>query len=178
MNPARRALLATLILGVLASGPFAPRCRAAEGLPPAQSSADSFAVAAPPGTAVLEEGPDRVRGLPFFAPNAIPALWGRYVLGNTDVVIWYTREILVFGKDWSPDPAWIAGKAYQALKTPGAGEGLDLALRMSGWTLIFELPSSDPASRRFVAAFVDRFGFFLSNARSEADLSFPATVAY
>ncbi len=178
MKPSRRASLAVLLLGVMAAGPFAPVSGAAEAPGPAAAAAAAFAVAAPPGTAVLVEGPDRIRGLPFFAPNAIPALRGRYLLGSLPVLVWYTREILVFGKDWSPDPAWLAGKAYQALKTSSAGEGFDLALRMQGWTLILKLPSADPVSRRFVAAFVDRFAFFQANAPSETELSFPATVSY
>jgi len=55
---------------------------------------------------------------------------------------------------------------------------LDLALRYANWSLIFDLPSADPPLRRFVAAFIDRFTFFLDNAHSDAELSFPATVAY
>ncbi|HUX42387.1 MAG TPA: hypothetical protein VMV83_14560 [Rectinemataceae bacterium] len=133
---------------------------------------------APSGTAILISGPDRVLGLPFFSPNSIPALRGTYLIGVDRLPVWFTREALFFGTEWGADDTWAPGSGLRALTQKAAEGRVDLALRKAGWSVIFELPSTDPALRRFVRAFMDRFGFFLENAGSDSALSFPATVAY
>ena len=128
--------------------------------------------------ALLFRGPDKALGLPFFSPNAIPVLRGSYLLGTDELRVWFTREPLVFGDAWAVDSSWMIKAGGRALTMKAAEGLLDLALPAAGWTVIFELPSAEPAVRRFVAAFVDRFTFFLDNAHSDAELSFPATVTY
>ncbi len=133
---------------------------------------------APPGTALLISGPDKILGLPFFSPNSIPTIRGKYLIGADWLRVWFTREPLVFGAAWIADDSWAGISGFKALTMGTAGGALDLAMRNAGWTLILELPSADPAIRRFVSAFMKRFTFFLENSGSDADLSFPATVAY
>ena len=135
-------------------------------------------VEAPAGLAILIRGPDRLQGLPFFTPNAIPSLRGSYLLGKDELPFWFTREALVFGGAWVDDASWVTKAGGRPLTSRTAGGRIDLALRYPGWSIILELPSADPAIHRFVGAFIDRFTFFLDNAKSDAELSFPATLAY
>jgi len=171
MNPGRAGVLVALfVCGLLAGG----WRLGAQALPPLPAT--SLPTSAPQGTALLVRGPDRVRGIPFFSPNAIPALRGSYLIGTETVDLWFTRDPLVFGPDWSPAASWATGS--KGFAADGGAGVLDLALPSPTWTVIFRLPSSGATMHRFVAAFVERFGFFLDNARLDADISFPATVSY
>ena len=169
------ALVLLLVSGGLYRGYFRLVAQAPQTLPAAPTA---LPTQAPSGMALLIRGPDKALGLPFFSPNAIPILRGSYLLSSDEVNIWFTREPLVFGGTWSADRSWTtkAGERSMTMKTPDGR--LDLALSNVGWTVILELPSSDATVHRFVAAFVDRFTFFLDNAHDDAELSFPATVAH
>ena len=171
----RIALLLLLVAGGPDRGYSGLTAQAAQPLPTAPTALPTVA---PAGMALLIRGPDRALGLPFFSPNAIPVLRGRYLLGSDEVKVWFTREPLVFDRAWAADPSWTAKAGERAMTMKAPDGRLDLALSNPGWTVIFELPSSDATVRRFVAAFVDRFTFFLDNAHGDADLSFPATVVH
>jgi hypothetical protein len=166
MRPARRELAAAALLLSLALGAL---CASAQSLPSARR-------------AMLIRGPDRAKGLPFFQPNAIAALAGSYSLDGSSATpaasaasVWFTREYLVLGPSWKrSDMAGLA--AYvQALPASQA-----VALKLSDYYLLFELPGSLPASLRsaFIEAFERKFLVFYQNAGSEAEISFPAFVDY
>jgi hypothetical protein len=162
------------------------------------------AVAAP-RRAVLLRGADAVKGLPFFAPNAIAALSGLYALetpaatGASDsgagaapgqaapgptapgpaaqVAVWYSRESIVFAPAWKRvDSRGVAAYADAAYSL-ARGEGTVLALKSEGYTLFFEI-TGDPKATDFARAFSGKFPIFFRNAASDAELSFPAYVDY
>jgi hypothetical protein len=131
------------------------------------------AIASP---ARLQSGPEQVRGLPFFSPNAIPALVGEYSLGEARAKVLCTREALVFGPEWrrvSPDP----GPGLTGFLVQGQ-EGVVLALLSPKYCLFVELPADKPALRRFASALESRFSTFFDKAATDAELSFPAWVEF
>jgi hypothetical protein len=143
---------------------------------------------AAPRRAILASGADRARGLPFFAPNAIAALSGRYALdaaaqggaaagATAPVTVWFSREGLVFGPSWKRvDPREAGTYAEAAYSLPREG-GTVLALKFEGYALFFEL-SGDPRAAAFARAFSAKFPVFFRYAPSDAELSFPAFVDY
>jgi len=179
-----RAVCALLLLLAGAASPSRFAALSAQGLgsPPAASSF----------RAVLTRGPDALRGLPFFAPNAIPSLRVEYLIIAADsspedaasavdparaeplVRVWFTREAVVLGRDWKETrsggrQAWSLARA----------EGLPvLALLHERYALFLELPQDDARMRAFAAALERRFSVFFENAPSDADLSLPAFVEF
>ena len=172
------------------SGALLPALLAALLLVPAASGA--AAPAAPP-RAILARGPDPVRGLPFFSPNAIPALRAEYRFpslaapspaapaagpdespaapAGPGLTLWYSRSPLVFGPAWTRT-ALAERRAYLLPR----GEGPVLALAGAGYTLFFELPEDGPAYRAFALRLDGRFSLYFESAPSDAELSFPAFV--
>jgi hypothetical protein len=136
--------------------------------------------------AILVSGADRARGLPFFEPNAIAALSGRYALdaaaqagagAPATVAVWFSRESLVFGPAWKRVDAREAGTYAEAAYSLPRDVGAVLALKFEGYALFFEL-SGDPRAAAFSRAFSAKFPVFFRNAPSDAELSFPAYVDY
>lgn len=154
---------------------------------PASAQAGSTAVAQ---RAILVRGADPVKGLPFFPPNALTALVGAYRPADTTVggapvsaastdetVLWFTREALVFGPSWKRTS--LGGSEYFVLARP---QGPVLALKRSGYYLLFAFPAGasaeDPSRLAFVRAFDRKFSGFMINATTDEELSFPAYVDY
>jgi hypothetical protein len=146
--------------------------------------------AAAPRRAVLLRGADAVKGLPFFAPNAIAALSGLYDLdkpaatGSADadariaqVAVWYSRESIVFAPTWKRVDSRGAFSNADAAYSLERGGLTVLALKSEGYTLFFEL-SDNPRATDFARAFSAKFPIFFHNAASDAELSFPAYVDY
>jgi len=124
----------------------------------------------------LLSGPAALRGLPFFAPNAIRVLRGEYDLGSFRVTLWYTRDALIFGDAWKIQPAGRGGQAKSwLLERP---EGPVLAIAESGYSLFVELPLDSASLRRFAWALDEKFRAFFLNAPTDAELSFPAFVDF
>ena len=148
-----------------------------------------IAAAAAPRRAILVRGADPVKGLPFFAPNAIVALVGAYDLAEDGadaagsaassgaVAVWYSRETVVFSSAWKrADPREASAYATAAYTLERDSLPI-LALQSEGYVLFFEL-SGDPRGTAFVRAFTAKFAIFFRNAPSDAELSFPAYVDY
>jgi hypothetical protein len=163
------------------------------------AAAVSSAEASAPHRALLLQGADAVKGLPFFPPNAIAALSGVYSLdrpaspgaaaaspgdaaappaskAGSSVAVWYTRETLVFAPAWKRvDLGGLPGDVAYSL---AEGTGIVLALKAGTYVLFFELSSGDPSFAAFAKAFERKFQAFFENAASDAELSFPAYVDY
>jgi hypothetical protein len=136
--------------------------------------------------AVLIRGADSVKGMPFFPPNAITALYGIYSLGGSvssldgapapgepQAAVWFTREAVVLGGAWSRiDVGSVA--AYSRAEASGTV----LSLKGAQYYLFFELPVYGPAEEAFILAFERKFLVFFDNAATDAELSFPAYVDY
>jgi hypothetical protein len=140
---------------------------------PGQASAE-------PSRAILLRGADPVKGLPFFAPNAIAALTGAYSLGKAQapvVALWFSRESLVYDSSWKRLDPREGGPYAEAAYSLPRGPGSVLALKSEGYTLFFELPG-DPREAAFTRAFSRKFPVFFRYAASDAELSFPAYVDY
>ncbi len=130
----------------------------------------------PPGRALLLRGPEPRKGLPFFSPNAIPALVGEYEVSKSLVRVWSSRSPLSFGKSWESIPIKLPA-SLRALRLARDG-GPVIALAGPDYSLFFELPADTPAFRSFLAAFERRFAFFFEGAPTDAELSFPAYLDY
>ena len=151
-------------------------------------AAASGPAVATPRRAVLLRGADAVKGLPFFAPNAIAALSGLYALEMpagagaapgpaAQVAVWYSRESIVFAPTWKRVDSRGVGAFADAAYSLARGEGTVLALKSEGYTLFFEM-TGDPRATDFARAFSGKFPIFFRNAASDAELSFPAFVDY
>ncbi|MBL8966712.1 MAG: hypothetical protein JNG85_06860 [Spirochaetaceae bacterium] len=163
---ARTLLLATALLA------------AAAGLSAqaAGSAAEAFAAGQPAGRAVLLRGPEQRRGLPFFSPNALPALVGEYAAAGDRVRVWSTRAPIAFSAAWQVRRlALPAGLEARLLER---GEGPVLAFRAKGYTLFFEFGAQGAALERFALAFERRFSVFFERSATDAELSFPASVDF
>lgn len=136
--------------------------------------------AAKPRTARLESGPEAVKGLPFFSPNAIAALRGRYSVGAESAQVYSCRAEVFLGPEWSP---------LTAPDSSGLGSGLRcfvrdreaapvLAIRAARYTLFIGLPRYAPELLIFSFALAEKFSPFFSNAATDAELSFPAFIDF
>jgi hypothetical protein len=183
----RRGALGFLLLALAAAG--AGQALAAQGTAAAQ-------VAAGAQRAFLVRGAASVRGLPFFSANALAALVGAYSLGGAagatapggaaapaqgvappepELLVWYTREALVLGGSWKQAASY--GGAAFALERP---QGPVIVMKAAAYYLFFDLPqaAAERDRRAFIRAFDRKFLAFFENARSDAELSFPAYVDY
>jgi hypothetical protein len=127
-------------------------------------------------TARLMKGPEAVRGLPFFGPNAIAALAGEYAVGTYRLSVYSCRGPVYLGAGWK---AVSMGErpAVSAFLLAGPPSAV-VALKTDRYTLFIGLPEDLPALRRFSLALEDRFSSFFDNAPTDAELSFPAYVDY
>jgi hypothetical protein len=184
-KPKRRPSLRGLALAAILSALVIPLAAA----PPAGGAKAAAQTSAAPARAILSRGPDPVRGLPFFSPNAIPSLRVEYLLAPAAQApadaasavaaerpglllrVWCTRSPLVFGSTWTRTSVGER-RAYLLSRE----EGEVLALSRDGYCLLFELPEDKPAYRVFALALDDRFALYFENAPSDAELSFPAFV--
>lgn len=153
-------------------------------------AAQGTSLRAEPARGVLTRGPENLRGLPFFSPNAIPVLRAEYLIvpaaqapkdaasavdsarDEILVRVWFTREAVVLGRDWIQ--ASVGERRIWLLPRPG--ERPVLALLDSRYAFIFELPADSPTLRSFAIALERRFDIFFRNAPSDAELSLPAFV--
>ena len=155
--------------------------------------------------AILVRGSESVKGLPHFGRNSLPGVFGEYRLekaaaprggAETAVRVWMTREALYLAASSWP-PARFAGKAvFSAAETfppddtpfrlnlydrPFSAEGQGAEPRL--WSAIIGFPASSGAEavaliERFAQPFLDKLSYFLSNARTPEDASFPAIVEF
>ncbi len=166
---------------------LSPAAQMAQGRPAAGPAAGTGLA-----RAVLARGPEPQRGLPFFSPNAIPALRAEYLIvpaastptdaagaveaGRRDplVRVWFTRAAVVLGK------AWVAVEAGdRGARLLARPEGRPVLAILDGrYSLFFELPEDGPAPRAFAAALDRRFAVFFESAPSDAELSLPAFVDF
>jgi hypothetical protein len=185
-RPLRRPAASILGIACLVLSLLLADCRRQEGpvqaLPAVQAQDQASALPGPEGKeasaspARLLRGPEAVHGLPFFGPNALPALRGEYGLGRTVLKVWSCRERLVFGSSWKPVEA-DSRPGLRAWRQDGE-RGPVLALVSAGYALFFELPEEGQAFHRFALAMESRFQVFFENAGSDAELSFPAFVVF
>jgi hypothetical protein len=164
------------------------------GRAPAAAAPAAAAPAAAAPAAILLKGAIAERGIPFFGPNAIRALYGEYLLGKSALDaasavgaaesapgkddpriarLWYTRESVVLSSAWKASGAYGAGS--RVLDRP---EGPAVFLKGGGYSLFLELASDSPEARSFAQALNRKFAVFFRNASSDAELSFPSTVEY
>jgi hypothetical protein len=148
------------------------------------SAQDKAATDSSAQRAFLVRGAEPVKGLPFFAPNALPALSGAYSLRadaprGAELPVWYTRASLVLGSSWKRAEGF--GPSALLLARP---QGRVLVLRAERYYLFFELPAQggtvrdEQGRQAFIRAFERKFGAFFDNAPTDAELSFPAYVDY
>jgi hypothetical protein len=163
-DPRSRAYRSAFLAFLAASIAFIPVLRYAAAAQSAVSNA--------PNRAILARGPIPVNGIPYFPPNALPALEGEYRFREATVDVFFTREILYFPAAWSK--ARYGEASVFELKSGGR---VVVAYRdASGYYLILDFPPNAAWASRFLAAFRSRFEFFRRSAKTEADLSFPAVV--
>lgn len=120
--------------------------------------------------AVLVSGTERVKGIADLPRNALPALRGAYDWEGTRIVVHFTREAIPIEKT-APRlkaTAFLLIKAETKTILYHKGEGF----------LLLVAPDADrPDIDRFATVFIDRFNYFRSFAKTDAELSFPAVLA-
>jgi hypothetical protein len=168
------------------------------------ASAQALRRSGPPSVAAsLRRVVSPSRGLPGFGPNALEGIFAEYKVivaagsgGAATVFVWASREAVWF------DPAvWKGGtvasrRSLGRQAPPGDAElppapaftlvAFDRPFAAGGlgalpeqWSVLVALPEGGldgQAYESFMAAFLDRFSYFLSLARSPDDASFPAIV--
>ncbi|HET7838115.1 MAG TPA: hypothetical protein VFL04_00045 [Rectinemataceae bacterium] len=164
MKGTRSALLALALALCLGPGRLWP-----QGLGP-QTGARGTG----PERAVLTKGTFALRGLPFFGPNAIPALGGEYSLGAAAIPVWFTRESLVFSERWKRTTIGAHPAFLLQPKEGQEAKGAVFALSLGAYSLFAQVPGDEAAGRLFVDALERRFAVFYANARNDSELSFPA----
>jgi hypothetical protein len=144
-----------------------------------------------PRRAILSRGNEMVRGLPGFAENAFPALYGHYRLelpGLTgtapDFSLWLCREPLYLS-----DTRWrltLSGGDYSRYHQTEAA-GLLVAVLPDGeepWTVLFRFPAAscralEPVGlTRLIEAWLARFFYFASLAEDPQAISLPAALTF
>lgn len=153
--------------------------------------------------AILIRGAARVLGLPGFAPNSFPALFGVYRIdtaGSDYVYVWATQEALYFdSKLWKARSL----KTYRLLERDADPEDTEIAklllesnslafMRLialdrpfpqsssagglSEWTIIIAF--SEENYDNFALVFLERFSYFLTSAKAPSDASLPAVLEF
>ena len=187
-------LVALCAWGCDRMAPSSPTVIAGAAAPHQNAESAGSAVQVKPGQAILIRGPLVFRGLPFFAPNALPGLEGEYSLalssaepksqGSAGEVsaeralrlrVWYTREPLYFGTGWIRG---TLGRYTIYTSTHDATGALVIAFAADRYELLVELPGDSAVLRRFAIALEDRFAVFFAEATTDAELSFPAYVDF
>jgi hypothetical protein len=127
---------------------------------------------------VLVRGTERVRGIPVFGRNAIPALFGEYlVMVGAEVLsiqIWYTREPLAVGVDWIVPVCRGLPSAVRLLSSRTADGGELVVATSPDYQLAMVFPPAYSESCRFTVVLIERFSWFMGYAAREEDYSFPA----
>jgi hypothetical protein len=168
-------ILALLLLGGLAGG----------------DDPGGGAVLSHPRRGILSRGSELVRGLPGFAENAFPGLYGQYRLELPDRAgpapifsLWLCREPLYLA-----DAAWrltLGGGGYSRYDQNDAA-GLLIAVLPDGaepWTALFRFPEETcraltPADRtRLIEAWLARFLYTASLAEDPEALSLPGAFMF
>ncbi len=166
-------MLLAIALALFASpGQLCPQ-GAVQAAPQAASAA---AAASGSGRAILTRGTFALRGLPFFAPNAIRALGGEYSLGSLSIAVWFTRDAVAFSERWRRTTIGAYTAYIQATREGQEAKGSLFALALGPYELFVQTPADDAAGRDFIVAFERRFAIFYANARDDSELSFPAFV--
>jgi len=151
------------------------------------------------GQAILVKGSDPVKGVPGFGKNALPALYGEYAtrIAGEDLVlrVWATREALYLktgfwvarktgpytfreAKASENDDELPAGTAFLLTLAERPFPAGGLGALPDEWSIVFAYPARSVAMERFQQRFLDRFSYFLFQARLSTDVSFPANVEY
>jgi len=138
-----------------------------------------FAQAAP-SRAVLVRGTLQVRGVPHLSANSIPALYGEYRWEAVGIPVWVVRDELFLSPEWTETPfrstAGIRIRAYSRSVMTGEGRRTVFALRDAAYWILAETPSETANPMPFLETLVTRLAYFSAQAKSPADLSFPAIL--
>jgi hypothetical protein len=145
-------------------------------LPPLVSPAQAKDIRADT-RAVLVSGPLPAAGIPWFPPNALPAITGRYRLGKETIGVFFTREILYFTPEWLANSYDDLKVRERVMPLPGAGERMVAAWRdEKGFIILLDFPRESDWKAAFIRIFRTRFSFFLQSIKSDDELSFPAIL--
>jgi hypothetical protein len=154
--------------------------------------------------AVLTRGSEALKGLPNFGRNSLPSVYGEYRLERAasavpigpKIRVWMTAEALYLSSAaWTPsrtagrpsyaariaDPADGGAYRFSLFDRPFTADGQGAEPKV--WSVIIAFSENAGAEaaaeyERFVPIFFDRLAFFLSNARSRTDVSFPAVLEW
>ncbi|MFW5712343.1 MAG: hypothetical protein ACOCZA_10385 [Spirochaetota bacterium] len=105
---AAAGLLVLVLAGVLGIGPGPARLAAQQGDDEAGSQ----------DVALLSDGPELGRGLPFLPANVIPHYRGRYEYQKSEIDVFYTEKEIVRFSSWQP----VDCEGYRLYRLDGAGQ--------------------------------------------------------
>jgi hypothetical protein len=153
--------------------------------------------------AILQRGPNPVRSLPYFPPNALKGFRGEYRMsgqggeGNAEaekaragapaspakpagtpadgrILVYFTREPLVLPSSWRP-----AGCPGQRLLRVPTEEGFAVCHAEAGeggYFLFFQFESEAFPWCPWIEAFLQRFRYLLPFAKDDSEIPFPAVL--
>jgi hypothetical protein len=160
-----------------------------EAAPPAPPDANRGAEK----RAILSRGNEPVKGLPGFAENVFPALYGRYRLElsgagedpeEPEFSLWLSREPLYLFSPWRPEGEEDADYGLFVRVDEGVMLAALIPDRAELYTAIFRFPAStrealgEAGLIRLMEAWLSRFLYFCSLAEDEAGVSLPAAVSF
>ena len=171
---------------------------ASDVVPPSAGTAGKSAEspAATERGAVLLMGNSWVSGVPGFEANGFSALTGEYRLdglaagdgkdaGEGEFSVYITREILYFSGEWKSSRTGNI-TVFQRSGEEGFIAAVVLEKNQENiWTVIFQFPSGTEQGglvpdvfNSMLRSWVNKFQYFLSQARSTAEISLPAVVVF
>ncbi|MBI9104470.1 MAG: hypothetical protein JEY99_18795 [Spirochaetales bacterium] len=134
-----------------------------------QEAADGAGDEDLPSLALLIQGPLFTEGIPFLAPNGLPSWSGRYLLGDEEIVVYFSWEQLIIPEDWEtfncsrenyPGIPFRAGQVYY-ITSP------------KGWAVFIYFAEAESDHCRFIDRFLNRLNYFLGISDT---FSLPAVI--
>lgn len=121
------------------------------------------------GPALLLQGPELVRGLPFLGDNAIPARRGSYGYKGARVLVYYTQEAVMIPSGWEEFDC--RGTVYRK----GVYDGGWVYARTDpqGWSEFVFFGDDTLRVCDFLETFLSRFNYFRGLSGT---FSFPAVL--
>lgn len=132
-------------------------------------------------TAVLLEGPNRVRGVPFLSPNAFAAQRGVYELsGGREAELYLLQLLLEEPLGWGPFSCPALAADGVALASREAESRTLYAYRSDRQerTILIALPPDSGEACDFLDTFLEELDFFAAALRDSPLLPFPAVFDY
>lgn len=127
--------------------------------------------APPPGTALLDTGPDPGLGILILPPNALSYLKTEYLVGSLRLVVLYTEDDFAVPEDWTTTRC--GNLRFYIL--PEEQTIHHAYISDEGWSIFFEMPRQYEEPCRFAEMFLQRLRYFMGVGAYD-EVPFPAII--